>query len=238
MRILPISLSLLMLAACTSQTSDDDSDTDVSSGEQALTSNEKAAFEFFVNKGLTKIQAAGVIGNLMQESNVLPGAVQPGGPGRGIAQWSAGGRWNHDHDDNMSWYAGQHGLSTGSLTAQLDFIWYELETFSGYGLKRLRDSGTISAATIAFQTDFEACGTCEQSTRIKYAQQALAAYGGGTGGTSSAGTTECYSSTLGKEMPLNACVQSRSDDKWYQCDKGEWVDRYSDPTACSSVHPL
>jgi len=230
-----------------------DDENAVSAGEQALTSNEKAAYDFFVNKGLSKAQAAGIVGNLIQESNVLPGSVQPGGPGRGIAQWSVGGRWNTSHDDNVAWYVSTHGGSTGSLATQLDFIWYELETFSGYGLASLRAASTVTAATLVFEKDFEGCGQCEQSTRINYAEQVLSAYGGGTsggsssggstsGGTTSGGTTgggkTCYSSTLGKTMPANACVQSRSDKLWYQCDDGAWVDRWNDPTACDGIHPL
>ena len=62
------------------------------SSEDALDANEQPAFNFFVGKGLTTYQAAGIVGNLVQESNVSPTAVQSGGPGRGIAQWSAGGR--------------------------------------------------------------------------------------------------------------------------------------------------
>ncbi len=223
-----------------------DEENAVSSGEQALTSNEKTAYDFFVNKGLSKAQAAGIVGNLIQESNVLPGSVQPGGPGRGIAQWSVGGRWNASHDDNVAWYVATHGGSTASLTTQLDFIWYELETFSGYGLASLRAATTVTSATLVFEKDFEGCGQCEQSTRISYAEQVLSAYGGGSsggggGGTSSGGTTggkTCYSSTLGKTMPANACVQSRSDKLWYQCDDGSWVDRWNDPAACDGIHPL
>jgi hypothetical protein len=48
----------------------------------------------------------------------------------------------------------------------------------------------------------------------------------------------CYSSTLGKDMADNACVQSKSDHQWYQCKDGDWVDRYSDPESCSSENPL
>ena len=61
----------------------------------ALTSfpNDQAAFDYFLGKGLTNYQAAGIVGNLDQESGVDPTAVQSGGPGRGIAQWSVGGRW-------------------------------------------------------------------------------------------------------------------------------------------------
>jgi hypothetical protein len=54
----------------------------------------------------------------------------------------------------------------------------------------------------------------------------------------SGGDPGCYSSTLGKSMPDNACVQSKSDSEWYQCKDGDWVDRYSDPENCSSENPL
>ena len=47
-----------------------------------------------------------------------------------------------------------------------------------------------------------------------------------------------YSGTLGKDMPANACVQSTYDDQWYQCDDGNWVDRWTDPDACDGVYPL
>src|SRR5262245_48472964 len=43
--------------------------------------NDKAAFDFFVGKGLTNFQAAGIVGNLDQESGVNPSSVQqPSGP--------------------------------------------------------------------------------------------------------------------------------------------------------------
>ena len=69
------------------------------------------------------------------------------------------------------------------------------------------------------------------------------------GGSSGGGTTPppppppppngCYSHTLGAEVPTNTCVQSRADSKWYQCaGDNNWVDRFSDPAACTSVHPL
>src|SRR5208283_4522840 len=108
----------------------------------------------FVSKGLTGFQAAGIVGNLDQESNDDPTAVQAGGPGRGIAQWSVGGRWDHDGGDNEVAYAASSGMSEWSLGLQLDFIWYELTHFSGYGLAELRAATTVSAATIAFEVHF------------------------------------------------------------------------------------
>lgn len=69
---------------------------------------------------------------------------------------------------------------------------------------------------------------------ISYANQVLSAYGGGGG----SGGQSCYSGTLGKQMPANACVQSKYDGLWYQCSLGSWVDRWSDPDACNGVYPL
>jgi hypothetical protein len=232
-----VSLGLLVstaLAGCGTE-SDTNDDDDLGMSEAALSSNEHTAFNFFVSKGLTKVQAAGVIGNLMQESSVNPAAVEfGGGPGRGIAQWSVGGRWDTSHNDNATWYASAHSESRGALTTQLNFIWYELTTFSGYGLSSLRAATTVSAAVKAFQDKYEICGTCDASKRLTYAQQALSAFGGSTGNTGAG----CFSNTLGKEMPDNACVQSKSDNLWYQCANGSWVDRWTDPDACNGVHPL
>jgi MYXO-CTERM domain-containing protein len=143
----------------------------------ALNANDQTAFDYFVSQGLTTFQAAGIVGNLDQESNDDPTAVQPCGPGRGIAQWSAGGRWDTDTNDNVLWYASKEGESADSLQLQLQFIWYELTTFSGYGLASLKATTNVTDATIAFETDFEGCGECDQSNRISYAEAALAAFG-------------------------------------------------------------
>jgi hypothetical protein len=60
----------------------------------------------------------------------------------------------------------------------------------------------------------------------------------GNGGHSSGGGKGCYSDTLSREMSDNACVQSRSNDDWYQCDNGSWTDRWTDPSACNGVYAL
>lgn len=63
------------------------------------------------------------------------------------------------------------------FSSLLEFVWYELTTFSGYGLSKLKATTNVSDATVVFETDFEGCGTCLQSQRISYAQAVLAAYG-------------------------------------------------------------
>ena len=152
------------LAAGCIEIGDDDAD-DATIVAASTFPNDGVAFQFFVAKGLTAAQAAGVVGNLDQESGMNPGAVQSGGPGRGIAQWSVGGRW-----DSLVAYANAAGRSPWSLQLQLDYVWHELVSYSSFGLAELRAATTIEGATIVFQNKFERCGVCHQSTRIAYAR--------------------------------------------------------------------
>jgi hypothetical protein len=219
------------------ETIPDEDDLPPPGSEAALGNNARTAFNYFVSKGLTEIQAAGVVGNLMQESSVRPTAVEfGGGPGRGIAQWSVNGRWNKDRAGNVVAFASARGLDRWALRTQLDFIWHELTVVGGYGLVELRAATTIGAAVRAFQNKYERCGACKEGKRIEYAQQALSLYGGGSG--SQPGGASCHSGTLGREVPEHTCVQSKFDGLWYQCANGKWVDRWSNPNQCNGVFPL
>jgi MYXO-CTERM domain-containing protein len=173
--------------------------------------NDQAAFDYFLSKGLANYQAAGIVGNLDQESGVDPTAVQAGGPGRGIAQWSVGGRWDTDANDNAVWYATQQGQSVDSLQLQLDFVWYELTTFPDYGLAALKASTNVTDATVAFQNDFEGCGTCDQSQRVTYAENVLSEYGNDPvdgGVDAGSGDTPCTvpGAGAGECMPTTDCA--------------------------------
>ncbi len=143
--------------------------------------NDEAAFDFFVQKGLTEAQSAGIVGNLDVESGVNPSSVQSGGPGRGIAQWSVGARWDTTYHDNTTWYAAQQGQGLLTLSLQLEFIWYELNHDSSYGLAQLEATTTVSGATLAFSKYFEGCGTCNNSIRVTDAQHVYATFKGTTG---------------------------------------------------------
>ncbi|HTZ44791.1 MAG TPA: phage tail tip lysozyme [Jatrophihabitans sp.] len=140
-------------------------------------SNERAAWNYLTGHGMTDIRAAGVIGNLDQESGMDPTIAQyGGGPGRGIAQWSVGGRWDTYSQDNVVWKANQEGKSRWNLTLQLDFIWYELHNFSYYGFSQLHNANTIDDAVIAFQNGYEGCGTCNTAARESFAHAAYNRY--------------------------------------------------------------
>jgi len=147
--------------------------------------NDRTAFDFFVSKGLTDFQAAGVVGNLDQESGMNPTAAQATGPGRGIGQWSLGQRWSQAQA-----YAAQTGRDVWSLDLQLDFLWQELATIPSYGLAALRSTTNVADATIVFQDKFERCGTCNTPRRVALAESVLRAYG----------TTPVGMSTTGKAL--------------------------------------
>src|SRR5882724_3962285 len=165
---------------------------------QELFANDKTAYEYFLGKGLTNFQAAGVVGNLDQESGVDPAIHQNnGGVGRGIAQWSTGGRWDTTNNDNVLQYATAHGQSPTSLGLQLDFMWYELTTFPEFGLAQLKASTNITDATTAVEDKYEGCvyanfPECALPSRINFAKGIFNAYGaetsqGGQGGGGAGG---------------------------------------------------
>lgn len=132
-----------------------------------LPPNTHAAYDYFIGQGFTPAQSSGIVGNLIQESGVNPEAVQyAGGPGRGIAQWSVGGRW-------------QPRLMTGNvavdLANQLAYIMQELNTTPAYGLAALKQATTPAQAAQIFGTDYERYGV--EGNRVLYAQQVYDAYG-------------------------------------------------------------
>jgi peptidoglycan/xylan/chitin deacetylase (PgdA/CDA1 family) len=78
---------------------------------------------------------------------------------------------------------------------------------------------------------------CDQVPSVKRALGAAADPDPGAGGGGDAG---CSSSTLGRSVPENACVQSRSDQKWHRCQAGEWTasSGADDPRCTGGKFPL
>ncbi len=52
----------------------------------------------------------------------------------------------------------------------------------------------------------------------------------------------CSSATLGRTLPEGACVQSESNELWYQCEAGKWYRGVTNGTGpygrCTETHPL
>lgn len=206
--------------------------------------NIEKAFNFFNGRdGLQNFQAAGIVGNLMQESGVNPKSNQAGGAGRGIAQWSEGGRW----DDLIKWVADGNNFpdkqprDPESLDGQLAFLWHELTTGYPDTLAHLKASTTVEDAVNQFVGPIELSnggrgggyenpGKPEIANRIKFARQVLDKYGGGatTNPTTGESTTECPSNSSGSSQFIDGFTV------YNQCDPA-WANKpYGSSTICPS----
>lgn len=167
--------------------------------------NIEIAFNYFLDKGLTPEQSAGIVGNLRQESGVNPSADNPAasGGGGGIAQWE-GGRWSGP--DGLLAFAQENDKPWDDLGLQLDFIWHEMPNQFAFGklgelqavlpqataqtssLDAVKMSQTYQVATHAFEYTYERAGDPRMENRVQYASEVLALYGGSVSGGAVAGS--------------------------------------------------
>ena len=111
--------------------------------------NAQQAIAFFMSKGLSKAQAAGIAGNLLYESNFNPSAVGDGGTSFGIAQWHNG------RGDAMKSWTQANGYSSTSFKGQLEYLWHELNGAESNALNKLRQTTNAYDAGMSFQRYFE-----------------------------------------------------------------------------------
>jgi hypothetical protein len=116
--------------------------------------NAEKAMNYFQDKGLTKAQAAGIVGNFDHEApGVNPSLHQyGGGPGFGIAQWE-GPRKREEKK-----FAKEQGKPADDLKTQLDFAWKEMNTTERGALAAVKRTQTASQAARAFERGFERAG--------------------------------------------------------------------------------
>ena len=148
-------------------------------GSPTLTGNTNAekVFRYLVDKeGFTPEAAAGIIGNLMQESGVNPKSRQlGGGPGRGIMQWTESERWA-----SLSAWASNSGKDPWALETQVEWMIKEMKSYGTYN--RIKGVSSYKKAVEIFEREMERAGTPNYPRRYQYAADALASFGGGAGG--------------------------------------------------------
>jgi len=138
-------------------------------------------FQYFMDKGLKFFQSAGLVGNFLHETGgtldprtkqqpLVPGG--PFGPGRGIAQWEIGGRW-----DELLTFAGKEKVSPWALSTQVQFVWRELNTTYSGALGHLRRTRTVRAATYVVMDEYEQPSKRAFESRLAWAKYVLANYG-------------------------------------------------------------
>lgn len=129
--------------------------------------NVKKAIAFFEKKGLTHAQAAGIVGNLYQESKMDPGAFNRarGGNGAfGIAQWRG---------QRQAALRAMYG-NNPTFDDQLNFTWHELTTNKDYRntFNQLTQAQTASQAADIFSKGYERPGDNSTAQRQAFAEQA------------------------------------------------------------------
>ncbi|WP_374110485.1 phage tail spike protein [uncultured Lactococcus sp.] len=139
---------------------------------QLTTEQEKNAWivwQFLKSKGYTEQAAAGILGNMDQESGIMPDTEQIGGPAYGLVQWDGSAyplvppaTWNgREYVQNLMRAA---GISGDYRTTKAQCQLLEWCMFNGqyiktsaypYSVAQFKTLTNISTATTAFEANFE-----------------------------------------------------------------------------------
>jgi hypothetical protein len=204
------------------------------SGPTALTGNDnqQKIFNYFVGKGLSPEQAAGIDGNFGQESR-----WNPSEPGGYLAQWG-GSRLTA-----LEAFAQKQGKPVTDLGVQLDYTWADLTNAPGAGgdyshvLTNVKAAKTVEDATLQFMgtasvggniDGYENPGTPELQNRIDYANKILNQYGSAAGGVDSGspcgGVVNCSGSVPGatglSDVRQNVVCTAQQELKLWQSEPG------------------
>lgn len=112
---------------------------------QSLSGNKKRAMEFFQSKGLLPYQAAGIVANLLGESNLNHTAVNPHSKAYGIAQWLG---------PRKKQLFNKYGKNP-TFEQQLEFVWEELNSTEKSAYNRLLQTRSLDEAVNSFMKHFE-----------------------------------------------------------------------------------
>lgn len=134
---------------------------------QGVSGNAQSVMSYLTANGFTPVAAAGITGNLQQESGINP--AQSGG---GLAQW-IGARWTA-----LVSFASGKGLSPNSMQAQLEYLVNELHTQYPSTVTQLNAATTPAQAATIVSTQYERPSLPMLQNRIDYAQSAYAGYKG------------------------------------------------------------
>lgn len=135
------------------------------------------AFEFFVSQGWTNEQAAGIVGNLIVESNLDPRAYYGGTSSRpeqsfGIAQWNDVG--SPERIANAKRELGVSDLREATFEQQLEFVQWELTNTERRAADRLKNTSDAASAARVFDQYYERSDGSKREERAAQAQRLLA----------------------------------------------------------------
>jgi hypothetical protein len=141
-------------------------ETPVYNGPIGVRGDERIAMQYFMSQGWTQAQAAGIVGNLIQESNLNPASHNLRENAQGIAQWTPRGR----RQQIVEQYLGRPILTT-TFEEQLGAIQWELTTVESNAGNRLRLATTPEDAAQIVDQFYERSAGTERSIRINHARR-------------------------------------------------------------------
>jgi Phage tail lysozyme len=173
--------------------------------------------KYLESEGIPALAAAGIVGNLMQESG-----LNPMEPGHGLAQWNAGwwasaSAWISAHGQTPNTSGGQLMYIAANVLDGVDAGMF----YSGLRADLARASSAQQAALV-WMNDYEQCSgagpagslsftpysLCEAEQRESYAMQALQAAGGAKGGGGAALLTSLTpSAACNAVFPLTGSIK-------------------------------
>lgn len=144
--------------------------------------NEQKILNFFMQKGLTLAQAAGIVGNMMVESGLKPNIREGGrevdenyvpenGVGFGLVQWTFDARQKPlaEHIKGL-------GVPITDLGGQLSFVWEELNGNWLSTLNKLRATEDPLEAAILVHNEYEISAQSADQVRATRGKNAQSVY--------------------------------------------------------------
>ena len=135
-------------------------------GSQGTRGDERTAMQFFMSQGWTMAQAAGIVGNLIQESSLDPTRLNPRENAQGIAQWTPVG----NRQQRIEQYLGRP-IRQASFEEQLRAIQWEFTTSEAPAANRLRATTTPEEAAAVVDQFYERSRGTERGIRINHARR-------------------------------------------------------------------
>lgn len=189
-------------------------------------SNIEKILRYYVGKGLTLTQAAGIAGNFKRESGFNPAVIQGGAianasykpvntVGFGLAQWTFTPRQQPLVNLSKS-----TNRPITDLNLQLDYTWQELTGSYTNALTNLRKATSPDNAAYVFHRDYEGSADTETQVRQNRGGDALVIYNSykgviPDGATTTAGpSTTCTGKGTASAMVDGFSIYNQYDKQW------------------------
>lgn len=170
--------------------------------------NAQKAMDFFMSKGWTKEQAAGIVGNLQNESgkNLNPSAIARNDAGPGLHSYGIA-QWNRNRYAGLSEMARKSNKQWNDLQLQLEYVHWELnnsEKGVGNALRKAKTPGEAAIAMSKYERfrGYElGTGSPEVRSRMSNAAALAGSYGQApvSGGGAAPSMTDAFGYIKNKE---------------------------------------